>query len=140
MLWTGLTAVLTFGATQCVFAWVDLPGIARYEMEFALYSPDRRLTLSFPSPFLRNMPTLLVTESGESVTPRSSRTEEITSFNESFREELIHFHECVTTGRQPITSGADTLHDIALCEAVVAVHRSRAPREHPSEPSLIAAR
>jgi predicted dehydrogenase len=137
---TGLTTVLTFGATQCVFAWVDLPGIARYEMEFALYSSDRRLTLSFPSPFLRNMPTLLVTESGESGTSRSSRTEEITSFNESFREELIHFHECVTTGRQPITSGADTLHDIALCEAVVAVHRSRTSREHPSEPALIAAR
>jgi predicted dehydrogenase len=132
---TTLTTVLSFGATQCVFAWVDLPGIARYEMEFALYSPDRRLTLSFPSPFLRSMPTLLVTESGESGTPRSSRTEEITSFNESFREELIHFHECVTTGRAPITSGADTLHDIALCEAVVAVHRSRKPREHPSEPA-----
>jgi predicted dehydrogenase len=137
---TGLTAVLTFGATQCVFAWVDLPGIARYEMEFALYSPDRRLTLSFPSPFLRNMPTLLVTESGESGTPRSSRTEEITSFDESFKEELIHFHECATTGRQPITSGADTLHDIALCEAVVAVHRSRTPRQHPSSSALSAAR
>ncbi len=137
---TGLTAVLTFGATQCVFAWVDLPGIARYEMEFAVYSPDRRLTLSFPSPFLRNMPTLLVTESGESETPRSSRTEEITSFDESFEEELIHFHECATTGRQPITSGADTLHDIALCEAVVAVHRSRTPRQHPSSPALSTAR
>ena len=131
---TGLTTVLTFGATQCVFVWVDLPGIARYEMEFALYSPDRRLTLSFPSPFLRSMPTLLVTESGESGTPHSSRTEEITSFNESFKEELIHFHECATTGRQPVTSGADTLHDIALCESVVAVHRSRTPREHPSKP------
>jgi predicted dehydrogenase len=131
---TGLTTVMTFGATQCVFAWVDLPGIARYEMEFALYSPDRRLTLSFPSPFLRSMPTLLVTESGESGTPHSSRTEEITSFNESFKEELIHFHECATTGRPPITSGADTLHDIALCESVVAAHRSRTPREHPSQP------
>src|SRR6202165_693633 len=137
---TGLTAIFKYGSTQCILAWVDLPGIARYEMEFALYSPDRRLTLSFPSPFLRNMPTLLVTEPGESGTPRSSLTEEITSFDESFKEELIHFHECVTTGRQPITSGADTLHDIALCEAVVAVHRSRTPREHPSAPALIAAR
>ncbi len=137
---TGLTTVLTFGATQCVFTWVDLPGIARYEMELALYSPDRRVTLSFPSPFLRSMPTLLVTESGEEGSAKSSRSEEITSFNESFKEELIHFHECATTGRQPTTSGADTLHDIALCEAVVAVHRSRTPRDHPSAPAVIAAR
>jgi predicted dehydrogenase len=137
---TGLTAIFKYGATQCILAWVDLPGIARYEMELALYSPNRRLTLSFPSPFLRSMPTLLVSETGEVKSPRSSRTEEITSFNESFKEELIHFHDCVTSGREPVTSGRDTLHDIALCEAMVAVHRTRTPRERPSEPVLAAAR
>ena len=133
---TGLTAIFKYGPTQCILAWVDLPGIARYEMEFAFYSPDRRLTLSFPSPFLRSMPTLLISEDGETSSPRSSRTVEITSFEESFKEELIHFHECATSGREPVTSGRDALHDIALCEAVVAVHRSRSPRERPSEPAL----
>jgi predicted dehydrogenase len=137
---TGLTAIFKYGATQCILAWVDLPGIARYEMEFALYSPDRRLTLSFPSPFLRSMPTILISETGEAKSPRSSRTEEITSFNESFKEELIHFHECITEGREPVTSGRDTLHDIALCEAIVSVHRTRTPRERPSEPAITAAR
>jgi predicted dehydrogenase len=136
---TGLTAIFTYGAAQCILAWVDLPGIARYSMEFSFYSPERRLTLSFPSPFLRSMPTLLASEDGEAKSPRSSRTEEITSFNESFKEELIHFHDCITTGRQPLTSGRDALHDIALCEAVVAVHRSRAALDHPSEPALAAA-
>ena len=137
---TGLTAIFTYGATQCILAWVDLPGIARYSMEFAFYSPERRLTLSFPSPFLRSMPTLLVSEDGEPKSPRSLRTEETTSFRESFKEELIHFHDCITTGRQPVTSGSDALHDIALCEAVVAVHRSRTPRDHPSQPVMAGAR
>ncbi|MDQ2943826.1 MAG: Gfo/Idh/MocA family oxidoreductase, partial [Candidatus Dormibacteraeota bacterium] len=137
---TGLTAIFKYGGTHCILAWVDLPGIARYSMEFAFYSPDRRLTLSFPSPFLRSMPTLLVSEDGESKSPRSARTEEIISFHESFKEELIHFHDCITSGRKPVTSGPDALHDIALCEAVVAVHRSRAPRDHPSEPAMAAAR
>jgi predicted dehydrogenase len=136
---TGLTTIFTYGAAQCILAWVDLPGIARYSMEFSFYSPERRLTLSFPSPFLRSMPTLLASEDGEAKSPRSSRTEEITSFNESFKEELIHFHDCITTGRQPLTSGRDALHDIALCEAVVAVHRSRAALDHPSEPAMAAA-
>jgi predicted dehydrogenase len=137
---TGLTAIFKFGSAQCILAWVDLPSIARYSMEFAFYSPERRLTLSFPSPFLRSMPTLLVSEGGEPKSPHSSRTEEITSFRESFKEELIHFHDCITTGRQPVTSGSDALHDIALCEAVVAVHRSRTPRDHPSVPVMAAAR
>ena len=64
--------------------WVDLPGIARYQMDFAFYAPDRRLTLAFPSPFLRSAPTLLTLEGGEAGTPRSWQTEEITSYEESF--------------------------------------------------------
>jgi predicted dehydrogenase len=134
----GLTAIFRYGDAQCVLMWVDLPSIARYEMEFAFYSPDRRITLSFPSPFLRSMPTLLISEAGAAPSPRSWRTEEITSYEESFKQELIHFYDCVTTGREPITSATDTLHDIALCEAVVRVHRSRAPREHPSLPFIAA--
>jgi predicted dehydrogenase len=126
---TGLTVVFTYGPVQCVLMWVDLPVIARYSMEFALYSPERRLTLAFPSPFLRSMPTLLITEEGEADSPRATRTEEVASYRESFKEELIHFHDCVTRKSEPITSGRDTLHDIALCEAIVAVHRQRtAPR------------
>lgn len=123
---TGLTVILRFGATQCIIAWVDLPGIARYEMEFALYSPDQRLTLQMPSPFLRSAPTLLITESGETDSARAWRTEETTSYFESFRQELVHFHDCISTGRKPVTSGEDALRDIALCEAIVAAHRRNA--------------
>jgi hypothetical protein len=36
---TGLTAVLRFGAAECIIGWVDLPGIARYQMELAFYAP-----------------------------------------------------------------------------------------------------
>lgn len=135
---TGLTAIFKYGAAQCILAWVDLPVIARYSMEFAFYAPERRVTLSFPSPFLRSMPTLLITEDGVAKSPRSFRTEETTSYNESFKEELIHFHDCVTSGREPITSGKDTIRDIALCESIVAVHRSRLGRDKPSQPAMVA--
>jgi predicted dehydrogenase len=122
---TGLTAVFSYGHAQTILMWVDLPVIARYSMEFVFYSPEKRLTLAFPSPFLRSMPTLLITEEGDADSPRSTRTEEVASYRESFKEELIHFHECVTRRLEPITSGRDTLHDIALCESIVAVHRAR---------------
>jgi predicted dehydrogenase len=124
---TGLTVILRFGDTHCIIAWVDLPGIARYQMEFALYAPSLRLTLSMPSPFLRSAPTLLTTEAGEADTARSWRTEEITSYAESFRQELVHFHDCIRTGHAPLTSGQDALRDIALCQAIVAAHRDRKP-------------
>jgi len=127
-----ITVVLRFGATRCVLTWVDLPGIARYAMEFAFYAPQSRLTLAFPSPFLRSAPTLITREGGEPGTARSWQTEEITAYDESFREELVHFHASVTSGSAPITSAADALHDIALCQSVIEVHRSRAPRDRPS--------
>jgi predicted dehydrogenase len=136
---TGVTAVFKYGAAQCVLAWVDLPAIARYSMEFAFYSPERRLTLSFPSPFLRSMPTLLISEDGNAPTPQATVTQEVVSYEESFKRELVHFHECIETGRTPTTSAADSLHDIALCEAVVAVHRSRQPRSRPAEPAMATA-
>jgi predicted dehydrogenase len=134
----GLTAVFKYGSAQCVLTWVNLPVIARYEMEFAFYSPERRVTLSFPSPFLRSMPTTLVLEDGDADSPHASRTEAVTSYRESFKEELLHFHECVTNGHMPVTSGADAMRDIALCEAVVTVHRSRTALKHPSQPAMAA--
>jgi len=128
----GVTVILRFGETQCIVTWVDLPGIARYQMEFAFYALDRRLTLSFPSPFLRSMPTLLTTEAGEADGLRAWRTEEVASYAESFKQELVHFHECVLSGRAPVTSAHDALRDIALCQAVVAAHLDRLPREAPT--------
>ena len=133
---TGLTAIFRYGSAQCILAWVDLPDIARYSMEFAFYSPERRVTLAFPSPFLRSMPTLFISEDGTPKSPRASRTEEVASYEESFKQELVHFHDCVTNGHRPTTSGADALHDIALCESVVAVHREGRARAHPSEPAM----
>ncbi len=129
----GVTIALRFGQTRCVLNWVDLPGITRYAMEFALYAPDTRLTLSFPSPFLRSAPTLLTREGGDLGTARAWQTEEITSYDESFRAELIHFHHCVTSGQAPITSARDALHDIALCQSVIDVHRRRVVRAHPTD-------
>jgi predicted dehydrogenase len=82
----GVTVVLRFGETQCIVTWVDLPGIARYQMEFAFYALDRRLTLAFPSPFLRSMPSLLTMEAGDADGARTWRMEETTSYAESFKQ------------------------------------------------------
>jgi predicted dehydrogenase len=120
-----VTAILDFSDVQCTIAWVDLPGIARYEMEFAFYAPERRLTLSFPSPFLRSMPTRLTIEGGEVGGPRSWSTTEVVSYEEAFKRELVAFHDYVTADRDPLTPGIDGLRDIALCEAAVTAHRDR---------------
>ena len=87
-----VTVLLRFGDLPVAIHWIDLPGIARYEMEFALFAPNRRVTLSFPSPFLRSEPCTLTVEAGEPGTARSWRTEETVSYASAFRRELEEFH------------------------------------------------
>jgi len=128
-----LTAMLRFGDLPVAIHWIDLPGIARYKMEFALYSPDRRVTLSFPSPFLRSEPTILEIETGVAGSAESGVSHQITSYESGFKRELIAFHDCVVNGTPPLTSGADALRDIALCQAIIESHRTGRPIDHPTE-------
>jgi predicted dehydrogenase len=128
----GVSAVLRFGETECVALWVDLPGLARYEQDWSFFGPDARASLRFPSPFLRNEPTMLVLEE-PGVPPAGSRhVEELVSYDEAFRRELLEFHASVTEGRPPLTTGEDALRDLALCRSIVESHRTGAPVEAPT--------
>ena len=129
----GVTVVLTFGQVQCVVAWVNLQdGIARYAMEFALYGPNHRATLAFPSPFLRNAPTRLILEGGDPGTSRSWETVETASYEESFKRELQHFYQSIVDETEPRTAGEDGLRDVALCQAIVRAHVERRPVPRPT--------
>ena len=46
------------------------------------------MTLSFPSPFLRNKPAILEIEDGDAGTARSALSREITSYESGFKKEL----------------------------------------------------
>jgi predicted dehydrogenase len=120
-----VSVCLRFGEVDCHLSWVDLPGIARYKQEFAFYAPDERLTLELPSPFLRSMPSKLIVEGGDTGTSESWKQEEIVSFEEAFKRELVEFAECISTGRPPRTPGGDGLADLRLCEAIARVHQAR---------------
>jgi predicted dehydrogenase len=127
-----VTVMFRFGTLPVALHWIDLPGVSRYEMEFAVYAPDRRLRLAFPSPFLRNEPAVLEIEGGDLASARSWRTEEIVSYESGFKRELAAFHECAVSGAVPATSGLDGLRDIALCQAIIECHRRGAPVDQPS--------
>ena len=127
-----VTVMLRFGDLPVAIHWIDLPSIARYAMEFALYAPDRRLRLTFPSPFLRNEPAMLEIESGAGGTSRSWRTEEVIGYESGFKNELVAFQDSIVTGQPPSTSGRDGLRDVILCQAIVDSHHRSAPVDHPT--------
>jgi predicted dehydrogenase len=61
-------------------------------------------------------------EGGEPGTAHSWEREEIVSYEEAFKRELVEFAQCVRTGRAARTSGEDGLGDIRLCESVTRAH------------------
>ena len=136
---SGVTVTASFGDVEAMFAWVDLPGIARYSQDWSFYGPDRRATLEFPSPLLRNAPTRLVLEDGEPGGVASRRIERIESYEEAFKRELEEFAAAIAEGREPRTGGEEGLRDVALCRSIVLAHATGGPVPWPSRPGAHAA-
>jgi predicted dehydrogenase len=121
-----------FGPTEVHLSWVDLPGMAHYKQELAFYALDRRVTLTLPSPYLRNMPSRLTVEGGAAGTPHGWRTVEVVSHEEAFKRELVEFEAAIRAGRDPRTDVLDGLHDVALCAAIARSHIAGEAVELPS--------
>jgi predicted dehydrogenase len=111
------TSVTRFGGdVRVVMSWVSLPGVPLYEETVRFVSPEKRVKLIFPSPYLRHEPTALVIErtDGESLVAEHHRV----SYEEAFRLELYHFRECVLTGASPSPGVADAIGDMRWIEMV----------------------
>jgi Oxidoreductase family, NAD-binding Rossmann fold len=76
-------------------AWIQLLATHEYRESISLFFADSVRTLTFPSPWLKQSPTIY---------RRSERHDGVNdahvveSYQEAFACELIHFHECVTGG------------------------------------------
>ncbi|HWD64198.1 MAG TPA: Gfo/Idh/MocA family oxidoreductase [Solirubrobacteraceae bacterium] len=124
---------MTFSGVECHLSWVDLlSGIARYRQEFMFLAPERRLTLTLPSPYLRNMPGELTVEDGVLGTAHAWTRLETVSYEEAFKRELLELHAAINEDRAPRTDGSDGLHDVTLCHSIAQAHMTRRPVDHPS--------
>ena len=82
----------------------------------AYYAKADRVRLVFPSPFFRNMPTPVIVEGMEEGKPFEK--EVIASMKEAFKEEMLHFAECVQQGKTPLTTPEEAKGDVALLHKI----------------------
>ena len=127
------TVLLGYGPTKAVIHWVDTPAMVRYSMEFALLAAGGRVTLTLPSPYLRNAPASLVVEGGSADSTSSWRREETVGYESGFKEELRVFYDAITAGGPVPTDGADGVRDVALCQAIIRCTQTRQPIERPTD-------
>jgi predicted dehydrogenase len=111
------TSVTRFAAdVRVVMSWVSLPGVPHYEETIRFVSPDKRVKLIFPSPYLRHEPTPLIIDrrDGDALVIEHHRA----SYEEAFRLELHRFRECVLSGELPSPGVDDALGDMRWIEMI----------------------
>jgi len=114
-----ITTVLAYkDGPRAVFTWSYLSDLRDYFEELAFLGENSRVRIQFPSPFLRHFPTPVEVQGMEN--GAESRKRVNVSFAEAFKEELLHFHECVNADREPLTNGSDGREDIAFLQKIVA--------------------
>jgi predicted dehydrogenase len=92
------------GDLRVSMTWISVPELAHYEERVRLVTNERRVTLVFPSPYLRHAPTALEVER---MADGSCVVEQHTvSYEEAFRDELHQFRHAVVTG-SPGEPGVD---------------------------------
>ena len=108
------------GDVAVSLSWIMLPGLRHYEERLRFVGPQERVTLTFPSPYLRHAPSPLEIErmDGEELVVERRTV----SYEEAFRAELHAFQRCVATGEPPSPSVDDAVADARWLEAIVAAY------------------
>jgi predicted dehydrogenase len=118
--WAGgegmLTSMRYASGVRAIISLQYLPDLANYEETVAYHAKAGRVRLVFPSPFFRNMPTPVFVEGMEDGKPFEKQV--IASMKEAFKEELLHFAECVQKGKTPITTPEEAKGDVALLHKI----------------------
>jgi predicted dehydrogenase len=113
----GTATVLRYASgVRAVISLQYLPDLANYEETVAYYGKAHRVRLVFPSPFFRHMPTPVYVEGMEDGRPVEKKV--TASLKEAFKEELIHFAECVGQGKTPLTTPEEARGDVALLHRI----------------------
>jgi predicted dehydrogenase len=81
---------------------LNLPGVPSYEERLTVYCVDQIVELTFPSPYLRHVPTRLNVRRGGARHVLHSEDLRV-SYEEAFREELRAFH-AAACGEAPVAT------------------------------------
>ncbi len=116
------------GDVRATLTWTYLSDLRDYNEEIALFADAARVRIIFPSPFLRNYATRVVVEGSDALPDRpeaASWEKNVTvSYHEAFKEELLHFHDCIVEDKLPLTGLADSRADIQLIHQMARAWRA----------------
>ena len=108
---------------RCVATWVDLPDLWNFHETLEVYSPRKRVLISYETGFSRAHSRIRIHGIDKSGSTYS--TEPALDWESPFRRELRHFHACITRGERPRSPISETGHDIDLIIEIIKAHLDR---------------
>ncbi|MFN8591785.1 MAG: Gfo/Idh/MocA family oxidoreductase [Thermomicrobiales bacterium] len=110
---TSFTAVLAYpNEVRATYVWSLLPYLKHYTETFSFHASDGRVMIRFPSPYLRNAPTMVDIERMHGEELQVTRL--TASYEEAFKRELLELDDCIRTGRTPRTDGPGFRQDLEV--------------------------
>jgi len=106
---------------RCLLDTATVMDLRLFDERMTVYAPDRIVSIVFPSPFLKNAATVVEEWSMDRKHLRESTT--TASYEEAFKLELIHFHDCIVNGKTPRTPASGGRAQIALLIDMIKAYR-----------------
>lgn len=115
-IWDGGGAIASILAypnnLRCLLDTSSTMHLRLFDESMTVYAPDSVVSISFPSPFLKNAAT--VVEEWQMAGGHFRESTTTASYEEAFKLELIHFHDCIVNGQTPSTPASAGRAQIAL--------------------------
>lgn len=122
-----LMAELDYGNKVKAIVEIGFTNQKWFDEELTAYGLNQTITVKFPHPYIRNCPTLIrVIENDNG---KISEKEISVSYDEAFRNELLHFHACITEKKVPETHIGEGKRDIELLSQIFECYARRVSNE-----------
>lgn len=102
---------------RCTLDYHYLPDLKDYREEYAFYGNHERVTLQFPSPYLRNFPSPVIVQGGEGELAWEKHV--IVSYDEAFRREILSFYDNVRQHQVPATTITDAVQHLRFIQQLI---------------------
>ncbi|MDE0631298.1 MAG: Gfo/Idh/MocA family oxidoreductase [Caldilineaceae bacterium] len=106
---------------RCILDTATVRDLRLFDETMTVYAPDGIVSIVFPSPFLKNAATVVKEWKMDGTEFRESTT--TASYEEAFKLELIHFHDCIVNGKTPRTPASGGRAQIALLIDMIKAYR-----------------
>lgn len=106
---------------RCLLDTASVRNLRVFDETMTVYAPDSIVSIVFPSPFLKNAATVVEEWRMDGKHFRESTT--TASYEEAFKLELIHFHDCIVNGKTPRTPAQGGRAQISLLIDMIKAYR-----------------